>query len=342
MEHITLQHAPDDLRRPLTPGDIAAVCRRAFGGGARVESAREPDGGEYNTTYLVRVAGMDPVILRVAPPPDARLSWHEQALMRKEQAVAPYFAPIAALMPRTLMADFTRGLIDRDYVFQTYIRGERWSAVEDSLTPAEDEALWRQFARIARTIHSVEGEGFGYPHPGPTFPSWGATVRDFVARVCVEVEEAGLDTADILAVRRVAEDNRAVFDAIARPRLAHGDLWPFNMLIERGADRPDGPAIVAVIDADRAWWCDPLADWTSHLFRIKDSPRALRNRATFWDEYGPRDKGAAARLRELVYDGMHTAAILSDATRRNHHRTAAEARDRLHAVATALHDTALL
>jgi len=333
MHYIELTHAPGDLRQPLAPDDIVALCRRAFGYGTRVESARELGGGEYNTTYLVRMAGMESVILRVAPPPGARLFGDERDLMRKEQAIQPYFAPIATLMPRTLLVDFTRQLIDRDYMFQTYMRGERWLEVEHELTPAEDEALWRQFARIARGIHDVEGERFGYPYPGPRFPSWSLTVLDIVERVASDLEGVGLDTTDILAVRRVVAENRGVFDEITRPRLTHGDLWPFNMLIERG---PDGAAIVAVIDADRAWWCDPMADWIAHLFKIKTSPRMSRNRAIYWDEYGPCPHGPAAGLRALVYDGMYTGGILASATQRNHTKTEAEARDRLRDVVASL------
>jgi len=333
MEHIELTHTPGDLRQPLAAADIITMCRRAFGRGTRVESAHELGGGEYNTTYRVRMAGAEPVILRVAPPPGARLFWDERDLMRKEQAIQPYFAPIATLMPRTLLVDFTHQLIDRDYMFQTYMHGERWLEVEHELTPAEDEALWRQFARIAWSIHDVEGDSFGYPYPGPRFPSWSLAVLDIVDRVVSDLEEVGLDTTDILSVRRVVTENRDVFDEITRPRLTHGDLWPFNMLIERG---PDGAAIVAVIDADRAWWCDPMADWTAHLFRIKTSPRMSRNRAIYWDEYGPCPQGPGSDLRALVYDGMYTGGVLASATQRNHTKTEAKARDRLRDVTAAL------
>lgn len=53
------------------------------------------------------------------------------------------------------MVDFTHQLIDRDYMLQTYMPGERWSDVEGEITPEEDEALWRQCARIAHRLHEV-------------------------------------------------------------------------------------------------------------------------------------------------------------------------------------------
>ncbi len=68
----------------------------------------------------------------------------------------------SSVQPRT----HERQLAITVYVFQTYIPGEQWTAIDGELTPAEDEALWRQVARIAKTIHAVRGDVFGFPHPG--------------------------------------------------------------------------------------------------------------------------------------------------------------------------------
>src|SRR5258708_4327700 len=126
MEYLPIEHTSLDLRCSLLPAEIAAVCERAFGHGVRVTSARELPGGEYNTTYLMHIAGWEPIICRVAPPSGARVFWHEEALMRNEHSILPYFAPIATLLPKILGIDFTRQIIDRDYLFQTYMQGERW------------------------------------------------------------------------------------------------------------------------------------------------------------------------------------------------------------------------
>ena len=326
MEYHPIQHAPGDLRSALTPAEIVAVCQRAFGHGVRVTSARELPGGEYNTTYLVRLAGGEPVVLRAAPLPGTRVFWHEENLMRRGHSVQPYLAPLGPLLPRTLSSDFTHQIIGRDYLFQTAMPGDPWSEHGDDGPPDQDEALWRQFARLARTIHGVQGEQFGYPDPGPRFGSWSLTVLDFVRHVIEDVTGEGLDPTDLLTVHHVVREHAPVFDEITRPCLSHGDLWPFNMLVERSA----GVArISAVLDTDRAWWCDPLADWTAHLFRIKTTPRMVRRRAIYWDEYGSQEEGPSASLRALVYHAMHTGSIVATAKRRNQARVFAGASDRL-------------
>jgi hypothetical protein len=87
-----------------------------------VVSAVELSGGLYNNTYRVEIGEDRPVILRVAPEP-GRQSRVERALMRNEHTSLPFFAPIAAMMPRTLFVDWTREIVGRDYLVQTMLDG---------------------------------------------------------------------------------------------------------------------------------------------------------------------------------------------------------------------------
>lgn len=318
MHFLPIERHPDEFQQGLTPEHIQAVCDRAFGP-AQIEAARELGGGEFNCVYLVRMAGREPVILRVAPPPERFVPWHEEELMRREHAIAPYFAPIAPLLPRTLAADFTRELIPRDYLFQTAMPGEPWKDRDNDLTPEQEEPLWRELARIARTIHAVEGEAFGHPHPGRQYASWSATVLDWLERCAGDAEREGLDAAPIRAVREIASAHAELLDEIERPRLCHGDLWSFNTLIDR---QTDPPRISAVLDYDRAYWGDPMADWTFHLLPRRASTRV---QAIFWDEYGPPDDSPSARKRTLIYDGLHAGNTLSYAARRGNARLAGKA-----------------
>ncbi|KYG05443.1 hypothetical protein BE21_40630 [Sorangium cellulosum] len=263
MELTTIERAPSDAHRALTAEQIAAMCRRAFGESAAVASARELGGGTFNTTYLVSLAvplvEERRVVLRVAPPDSAALSWDEAALMRRELHVQPYFAALSTLAPRTLAADFTRQIIDRDYVFQTLLPGERWDDVADALSPEESLSLWEQFGRITRTIHGTAGSAFGGPFPVPEFPAWSEAVLYRLACSLRTMAGAAIDVTDMATAIEIIRGGAAVLDEIREPRLLHGDLWLFNLLIERGAG---GPRIVGVIDADRAFWGDPMADWT--------------------------------------------------------------------------------
>lgn len=319
MEFLSLQHAPDDFQQPLTADQVRAVIARAFGPAAQIESARELGGGEYNTIYRIALAGRDPVILRVAPNPTQWVPWHEEQLLRHEHTIQPYFAALGPLLPRTLFVDFTRDLIDREYLFQTCLPGERWSAVAGTLSPDEEAPLWRELARIVKAIHSVEGDAFGHPYPGSQFSTWSACVLDWLERVRRDIEHVGLDAAEVHALLACARANSAALDEITRPHLLHGDLWTFNVLV---APDDTGWHITAVLDYDRASWGDPYADWTFHLLPRRTTPEV---RAIFWEEYGQLEQTANVRFRDLVYEGMHAGNVLADAGRRGNDQLLATA-----------------
>lgn len=332
MEFTSVTHGPHDLRQALTPAEVQAVCERAFGPDTVVESAHEMDGGAFNSTYLIHLAGRSPVVLRVAPPPGCDLPWHEKNLMRHEHAIQPYLAPIAHLLPTTLMIDFTHIVLPRDYLFQSFMPGERWKSIADQLSPQDEERLWRGLARILQTIHGVRGEAFGFPDPARQFTTWSATVLDWLARSLADAQRAGLDTGDIQRLRELAQERADLLDEITVPRLLHGDLWPVNMLVKRGEG---GARIGAVLDSDRVSWGDPLADWTFYLL-----PRGTTERvqAIFWDEYGARETTLGARFRAGVYEGLHVSNVLSDMRRNGRLDLESQSQGELREIVASLHE----
>jgi aminoglycoside phosphotransferase (APT) family kinase protein len=88
--------------------------------------------------------------------------------------------------------------------------------------------------------------------------------------------------------------NPELFDAVATPRLLHGDLWLNNLLIQQSES---GAVIAGVIDAGFAQWADPASDWT--ITRMTVAP--MEGSEPFWETYGVLDSGADARIRSLVY-----------------------------------------
>ena len=89
----------------------------------------------------------------------------------------------------------------------------------------------------------------------------------------------------------------------------HGDLWLFNILIQRGSPGA-APKIVGILDADRAWWGDPLADWTMFIWARGDGAEMDEARRQFWQAYGQPEEIPGAAFRAAVYEAMHTGAAL--------------------------------
>lgn len=290
-------HLEED-RKSLTTDQILTMCQRGFGEAIQLETIRELSGGTFNITYQITLAKQRKVILRVAPPHTKDTYWDEAFLMRREHSMQPFFAPVAALMPKTLLIDFTHQLIDRDYMFQTFIEGERWDDIMDKLTPEENNGLWEQFGEILKQIHDVRRQAFGIPQSGFEFPRWSQTIINRLERTLQAAKDNQLDIPYLASILDLIRANPEQLDEIQTPRLLHGDLWSFNILIS-GEDKP---SIVGILDADRSWWGDPMADWT--MFVIAHA-KEEEGHSHFWKAYSQPEDTQSARFRAKVYDAMH-------------------------------------
>ncbi len=333
VEYTFVHREPEAFQQPISFDEIKVMCERAFGQRTAILSITELGDGQFNNTYLIRLLDQGSVILRVAPSITHCIFWHEEFLMRRELSIQPFLAPIAPLLPRTLVTDFTHQLIDRDYMFQSYMPGETWLTFRENLTPEEHDDLWRQFGRLVKTISSVQGDTFGLVHHGPQFSRWSPVVIDWLQRTIIDAKNTNMDAILLHTLLSIVCRNTSLLDEITHPRLLHGDLWLFNLLFER---KEDGPRITAVLDADRGSWGDPLADWTFFLLSRRGS---LHEQALFWQEYGKPEQDVGARFRQQVYEGLHQGKILSVAARDRNARVVSKAHDALGKVVTVLQRT---
>jgi aminoglycoside phosphotransferase (APT) family kinase protein len=300
VEFQPIERAPDAFQLSVTADQIDAMCQRAFGANVRARSAVELGNGMYNNTYRVDIGGERPVILRVAPEP-ARQYRIERGLMRNEYASIPFLAPIAPMIPRTLAADFTHEIIGRDYLFQTMLDGVSGPEGIGQYPRSQWASFFRQMGEIARSIHSVRGERFG-PVTGPGFDTWSEAVIAHFVELAADLDDAGLDSADVREVAAAADKYRAALDEVTEPRLLHGDLWTVNVMMDPDAAEP---VISGVFDNDRTSWGDPDSDWVIYMAAKKPGTE----RDAFWDTYGPRPSTAGAARRSLFYLAKHIGAI---------------------------------
>jgi aminoglycoside phosphotransferase (APT) family kinase protein len=307
VEFRPIDRTPGAFQRSITEEQARAMCRQAFGAHAQPVSVIELGYGAYNSTYRVDLGDDRPVILRVAPEP-SRQSRAERSLMRNEYASVPYLAPIAALMPSTLAADFTHQIIGRDYLFQTLLDGVPAPDGLAAYPRPEWAPFFGQLGTITRRIHAVRGESFGWVD-GPRYARWRDAYTSSLADLAAALEDAGLDAADIREAADAATLHSAIFDEITEPRLLHGDLWTANVMVSPNAAEP---TITGVCDCDRTSWGDPAADWS--IYRAGQRPGTERD--AFWDTYGALPATPSAARRARFYEILHAGTL-----RLEEHRT---------------------
>jgi aminoglycoside phosphotransferase (APT) family kinase protein len=137
----------------------------------------------------------------------------------------------------------------------------------------------------------------------------------------------------------MAEQHSDLLDEIRQPRLLHGDLWTFNVLIK--CDQ-DNPRITAVLDSDGGSWGDPLADWTMFLLHIKTTEGTRRNEIegaqAFWQAYGQPERSKGALFRDQIYRARNFAGGRLERHLQGRNDIVLRTYDKLHEIIAALQD----
>jgi aminoglycoside phosphotransferase (APT) family kinase protein len=269
-------------RRRVGADELAAMVRRGFGPAAHVDHCRELPAGSYNTAYEVRLADGQDLVLKIAPPPHPRLLTHEIDLMRTEVEVYAQCAAADVPAPTVVFADFDRTLVGTDYAFLSRLPGWPLSRAGRTMTGEQLAAARRQAASVAARLHRIKGTGYGYPRRGggSWCSTWRAAFGAMVAGLLDDAERLGtLLPARPALIGELVRRHADVLDDVRRPALVHFDLWDGNILVTRsgGRDAPGGWRVSGLIDAERAFYGDPLAELVSLtlLREVDEAPEVL-------------------------------------------------------------------
>ncbi|MFI9173894.1 phosphotransferase family protein [Streptomyces lincolnensis] len=261
----------------------------------RLAHLRPLTGGTYNTVEELLLTDGSRYVLKVAPDPSVPGMRHEKRLLVAEAEFYRAAAEAGVPAPRTLALGEEPAVA---HLLMTACPGEPW---DGSVTDAERAPLRTELGRQTARLHRITGPGFGYPSGalGPLAPDWRAAfgvmidavlddVRDYRARLPRPVE----------AVARTLRAGFPVLDEVTAPRLVHFDLWDGNILLDRPAG--EEPRIGGLIDGERMFWGDPLADFVS-LALLGDIEQDTAFLAGYREAGGRADFDASARLRLALY-----------------------------------------
>ncbi|MEU9795931.1 aminoglycoside phosphotransferase family protein [Streptomyces sparsogenes] len=255
------------MSRQHEDGQVAAAAAALKAAGvADADTARctPLSGGTYNTVVRVVFDDHRRWVVKIPPPLSAPGLSHEKELLRGEVAFYTSAAtapdvPVSTVVHSEL-APYAAG---GPYLISTLCPGRPWNGLSETIRDDERRRLRRELGAVVARLHTVAGTGFGYPAAplGPSPATWRQT---FTAMI-----HAVLDDADRYRVRlpvspaRVRELLAAaagVLDDVVRPVLVHFDLWEGNLLLD---GEPGARALGGVIDGERMFWGDPVADFVS-------------------------------------------------------------------------------
>lgn len=246
-------------------------------------------------------------MLEVAPPAGTPLMTYENALMRTEARFYRRGSAVPGLpVPAVVATGFDRSAIDADHLLMTHLEGEPRNRLRAGIGAEDLARLRTDLGRLGRGLHRVRGSPFGYPYGNPAAgarASRRSAFEGMLADVCADARRFGapLPVDPGLVLGLVRERGR-LLDRVTAPSLVHFDLWEGNILL---AERDGRPEITGIIDGERSFWGDPLADLVS---------TALFDDIT-WDPaflsaYRPTPLTAGERLRIAMYRAYLAPIVL--------------------------------
>ncbi|MFC7615001.1 phosphotransferase family protein [Actinokineospora soli] len=150
-------------------------------------------------------------------------------------------------MPRVVRSDDSALLM-------TECPGTPWWEVREQVDAELHGRLRAEVGRGAAALHRVTGPGFGYPQFGLA-ATWAEAFQTMVDALAGDADRFGVDVPAARLAKAV-DAGRERLAAVAAPALVHFDLWPGNILLHDGR-------VGGIIDGERAFWGDPLAELAS-------------------------------------------------------------------------------
>ncbi|MFV0285004.1 MAG: phosphotransferase family protein [Demequina sp.] len=279
---------------------LARAVSECLGDEVAPESFTPLTDGTYNAAYQVSLGTGRMAVAKVAPPDDAAILTYERGLMAAE--VEFYRRAEGHLPgPTVLGVDFSRRFIDRDLLIMSCLQGEPLTRVGRSLNRTERSRVRTALGAAVAGLGRVTGVKFGYDRPGDALSAdtWSAALSLMVEAVLQDGDTYGVHLPrsasrlpDLIA-RAAGELNR-----IVTPTLVHFDLWDGNVFVANG---PHGRQFEGVIDGERTFWGDPLAEFVSTSL-FKDPRKAIDVNAGYAAVTGaPPDFGDDGMLRLSLY-----------------------------------------
>jgi aminoglycoside phosphotransferase (APT) family kinase protein len=286
----------------VTERAVDALLARAGVDPGRVGARERLAGGSYNALYGVDLAdGGGRLVLKVPPPAGTPRMRYEAELLCGEALFYEHAAAAGVPAPRVVHAEWAEDAAEPPFLLMTHSPGVPWSEVAETVEPAERARLLAELGGLVGRLHAVRGPGFGYPagHVAPLGGDWPSAFAAMTGAVLADAEAyRPWLPRPVPEVRAALERGAGALAEVAEPALVHFDLWPGNVLLD---GEPGARSIGGLIDGERMFWGDPLADFASLSLLsgpLEDDPAFL---AGYGAAGGATSFDAAARVRLALY-----------------------------------------
>lgn len=234
-----------------------------------ISSIQELTEGMFNSAYIVRGTGIleKGVVLKTGPAPGADILIYEQEILRAEVEVYRLLQDRPIKIPGLLAWDYSHEDIPCDYFFMERVEGLPWKDCAQRISPESFRQLMYELGKSNAAVHSVKGQWFGYIKEDKRFrfDTWAAAFSAMMADILEDGRKRNYELP-YEEIERTVKDREACLNQVGTPSLVDFDMWAGNVLV----DEASCSHITGIIDFERSFFGDPLADFISAAYLFND------------------------------------------------------------------------
>lgn len=265
----------------LTEDEIKYLVKVNFGSSCEVGGIEELKGGMFNSIYLIhRLHEKDSIVLKVGVIPGTTLLTYEQDVMPTEvECYRMIREKTTVPVPSVLACDFSKEHIKSNYFFMSTLTGVTLQKAKKKMTKENLNKIQAELAGYLAQLHEIKGPYFGYfsEDTKKQYPTWRKAFFRMFQQILEDAREhqVRIPYGKIEAALR---NNAGYLDELLTPALVEYDCHEGNVFVKKCGDEY---VIEGILDFERAFWGDPIADFPTAFVFTDD----IRKEKAFLEGY---------------------------------------------------------
>ena len=255
-------------KQRLKKSDISKLIWKHFG--VRKFHVSELKGGMFNTIYRICLEDTkEEVILKAGVISNPCLLTYEQDLISVEVECYRLIQEQTSIpISKVLAYDVSKEDIASNYFFMTALQGVPLSSVKRSLRKEELSLIRRQQAEYLHQLHDIQNQYYGYVtnEAFKRYPTWEEAFLAMFQQLMQDAHQRNIHLP-YDKINEVLKKNTDLLSQVKTASLVMFDCHDGNLLVK---DHGNGYEIEGILDFERAFWGDPIAELSAAFVFTRD------------------------------------------------------------------------
>lgn len=250
---------------------VKQIYEKSLNKSSRNIKIKPLSGGLKNEVYLIEDNNQK-IVLKIEPENNDTLITIDKNIMWWEKEMLKLMEKLNIPSPRLLAFDDSCEICNAPYIFMSYIEGENYQKIKETLTKEEQEKIEYQIGQISHKISSIKANNFFLPHnPNKKFNNNYEFVSYLFEKLLNDGVKNNIDLSENTCkeIKTILEENKESLNEIKNISLTNTDIWDGNIIIK-------DKKISGIVDFSDLYFCDELMTFYFHTIDGKTNTQFLK------------------------------------------------------------------